>query len=101
MGAGGQCHALAALPPGKTQYPFYRRLGEPQGWSGRVRKILPPPGFDPQTVQPIASGYTDRTIPPHVQLYVNDVISLCCVFICCTPPRGWIRKTATHRRLAV
>jgi len=24
------------LPPGKTRYPFYRRLGGPQGLSGRV-----------------------------------------------------------------
>jgi hypothetical protein len=31
----------------------------PQGRSGRVRKILPPPGFDPQTVQPVASRYTN------------------------------------------
>jgi hypothetical protein len=36
---GGQHHALAALPPGKTRYPLYRRLGGPQGRSGRVRKI--------------------------------------------------------------
>jgi hypothetical protein len=28
MGVGGQCHALAALPPGNTRYPLYRRLGE-------------------------------------------------------------------------
>ena len=26
------------LPPGKTRYPFYRRLGEPQGRSGRGGK---------------------------------------------------------------
>ena len=26
------------LPPGKTRYPFYRRLGEPQGQSGRAEK---------------------------------------------------------------
>jgi len=26
-----------------------------------VRKISPPPGFDPQTVQPVASRYT--TLP--------------------------------------
>ena len=39
MGVGGQHHALAALPPGKTQYPLYRRLGRPLGWSGWVRKI--------------------------------------------------------------
>ena len=32
--------------PGKeTRYPLYRRLGGPQGRSGRVRKIFPPPGF--------------------------------------------------------
>jgi hypothetical protein len=47
------------LPPGKTRYPLYRRLGGPQGRSGQVRKISPPQGFDPQTVQPVASRYTD------------------------------------------
>ena len=26
---GGQCHALAALPPGKTPYPFCSRLARP------------------------------------------------------------------------
>jgi hypothetical protein len=36
---GGQHHATAALPQGKTRYPLYRRLGGPQGQSGRVRKI--------------------------------------------------------------
>jgi len=41
-GVGGQRHAPASLPPGKTRYPLYRRLGGPQGRSGRVRKILPP-----------------------------------------------------------
>jgi hypothetical protein len=53
-GVGGQRHAAAALPPGKTRYPLYRRLGGPQGRSGRVREISPPPGFDPRTVQPVA-----------------------------------------------
>ena len=55
----GQRHALAALLPGKTRYPLYRRLGRPQGPSGRVQKISPPPGFNPRTVQPVASRYTD------------------------------------------
>ena len=45
--------------PGKTWYPLYRRLGGPQGQSGPVRKISPPPGFDPRTVQPVVSRYTD------------------------------------------
>jgi hypothetical protein len=35
-GVGGQRHTAAALPPGKTRYPFYRRLCGPQGRSGRV-----------------------------------------------------------------
>jgi hypothetical protein len=47
------------LPSGKTRYPLYRRLGGPQGRYGQVRKISPPPGFDPRTVKPVASRYTD------------------------------------------
>ena len=62
MGVGGQRHAPAALPPVKTRYPLYRRLGRPQGRSGRVRKISPPPGFGPRTLQPVASRYTDWAI---------------------------------------
>ena len=49
-GVGGQHHGPAALPPRKTQYPSYRRLGGHQGRSGRVRNISPPPGFDSRTV---------------------------------------------------
>jgi hypothetical protein len=59
MGVGGQRHAPAALPPGMTRYPVYRRLGRPQGRSGRVLKISPPSGIDPLTVQLIVSRYTD------------------------------------------
>ena len=33
-----------SLPPAKTRYPLYRRLGGPQGRSGQVRKISPPTG---------------------------------------------------------
>jgi len=38
---GGYLHAPAALPPGMTRYPLYKRLGGPQAWSGRVQKISP------------------------------------------------------------
>ena len=61
-GVGGKRHAPATLPPGKTRYPLYRRLGGPQSRSGQVRKISPPPGFDPRTVQPVASRYTGYAI---------------------------------------
>ena len=63
-GWGGQRHAPAALPPGKDLAPIvYRRLGGPQGRSGRAREISPTPGFDPRTFQRVASHYTDSAIP--------------------------------------
>ena len=72
MGVGGQHHAPAALPPGKNRYPLYRGLGGPQGRSGRVRKISPPPGFDHRTVQPVANRYTDCAIPAPA-LKINNI----------------------------
>jgi len=55
-----------SLPPGKTRYPLYRRLGGPQGRLGQVRKISPPPGFEPRTVQPVAIRYTDWATRPTI-----------------------------------
>jgi len=60
---GGKRHAAAALPPGKTGYQLSRRLGGPRGRSGQVRKISPLQGYDPRTVQPVASRYIDHAIP--------------------------------------
>ena len=62
MGVGGQRHAPAALTPGKR--PGIRCIG---GWVGPragldgCGKSRPPPSpeFDPRTVQPVASRYTD------------------------------------------
>jgi hypothetical protein len=62
-GVGGQRHAPAALPPGKTRYPLNRRLGRPQGLSWQVRKISHHPGFDPRIVQPVTIRYTDWANP--------------------------------------
>jgi len=62
MGVGVQFHALTALLLGKTLHPLYRRLGGPQAWAGQVQKISPPPGFEPQTVHPVASCYTDYAV---------------------------------------
>jgi len=33
--------ACRTLPPGKTPYPFYRRLVGTQGWSGRAQNLVP------------------------------------------------------------
>jgi hypothetical protein len=58
-GEGSSSRPDRFLPPGKTRYPLYRKLGGPQSQSGQVRKISAPPDFDPRTVQPVVSRYTD------------------------------------------
>jgi len=70
MGVDCQRHVPAALPPGKNRHPFYRRLGGPQGRTGRVLKISPPTGFDPRIIQPVASRYTDWAIPARLWILV-------------------------------
>ena len=46
------------LPPGKTRYPLYWRLGGPQDRSGRAENLVPT-GIWSRTVQPVVSRYTD------------------------------------------
>jgi hypothetical protein len=60
-----------SLPPGKTRYPLYRRLGGSQGRSGLVRKIRFHPVFDPRTVQAVASRYTGYTTRPTCRFKAN------------------------------
>jgi len=64
-GVGGQRHDPAALPPGKTRYPLYRRLGGPQVRSEGVRKTLLLQEFDLRAFQPVARLCTDWAIPVH------------------------------------
>jgi hypothetical protein len=61
------------LPPGKTRYPLYRRLGGSQVRSGHVPKISPPPGFEHRTVQPVGSRYTDYATRPTVILFKDAI----------------------------
>ena len=77
-GEGSASRPGRSLPPGKTWYPMYRRLGEPQGRSGQVRKISPPPGFDPRTVQPVASRYNDYATRPTNTLGSGNIINCRC-----------------------
>jgi hypothetical protein len=101
MGVGGQRHAPAALPPGMTRYPLYRGLGGPQGQSGRLQKISIPPGFDPRTVQPVASRYTDYVIPAHkiahevVNIHLYHHIAQC--FGCPQSSSGIVGLLLTQR----
>jgi hypothetical protein len=40
-----------------------------------VRKISPPPGFDPRTVQPLGSRYAERaTGPPDHIFYIRQIL---------------------------
>jgi len=50
------------LPPGKTRYPFYRRLGGPQGRSGRAENLVPT-GIRSRTVQLVAQSLYRLSYP--------------------------------------
>ena len=52
------------LPLGKTRYPFYRRLGGPQGRSGRVENLVPT-GIRSRPVQPVAQSLYRLSYPTH------------------------------------
>ena len=77
-GVGGQSHSPATLTVGKTRYPLYGRLGGPHGRSELVRKIQSPLGFDPRTVQLVASRYIVYAIPAHEwQQNTFYIIAIC------------------------
>jgi len=62
------------LPPVKTRYPFYRKLGGPQSWSGREENLVPT-GIRSQTVQSVVSRYTDwATRSIYIYIYIYDCV---------------------------
>ena len=72
------------LHPGKTRYPFYRRLGEPQGRSGWAGNLIPTRIWS-RTVQPLVSCYTDwatwPTLKPIKYHYQNCLVWLLKIFL--------------------
>ena len=67
----------------ELQYPLKRRLDESQTQSGRVwRKgnILPQPGFEPRTVQPVGSHYINYAIPLLLIVIMTSILQepTCC-----------------------
>ena len=58
-GGGWSTPRPGRFTPRKDPVPTVQEAGWVPGRSGEVRKISPPPGFDPRTVQPVASRYTD------------------------------------------
>ena len=57
------------LPPGKTRCPFYRRLGGPQGRSGRAENLVLT-GIRSRTVQPVAQSLYRLSTRPTVLVVV-------------------------------
>jgi hypothetical protein len=51
-----------------------------EGRYGRVRKISPPLRFDPRTVQPVGSRYTDCAIPAQVYLLLQFYFDIAFIF---------------------
>jgi hypothetical protein len=76
------------LSPGKTRYPLYRRLGGPHGQSVRAWKISPTPGFNPRTVQPVVSRYTDWATRPKPLRYTTWIYVL-------------VHTQSAHRKITV
>jgi hypothetical protein len=58
MGVGGQRHAPSALFRERGTHCIGGWVGLRTGLDACV-KFRPPPGFDPRTVNPVASRYTD------------------------------------------
>jgi hypothetical protein len=89
MGMGRQRHALAALPPGKTWYPSYRKLDEPQGWvctgaenlgPTRIQSPDHPAGSEPLYQLSYRNLYKSEWTPLPL-IYLTTLIM--CVFLQC------------------
>ena len=84
------------LPLGKTWYPFYRRLGGPQGWSGREENLVLT-GIWSRAVQPVVSRYTDwatlvviiimRTTTTMMMMFQSATVFDHCQGDCCKSDR--------------
>ena len=68
------------LPPGKTRYPFYRRLGGPQDRSGRAENLVPA-GIRSRTVQLVAQSLYRLSYPAHEKytVYVRNIYETCSI----------------------
>ena len=62
------------LSPGKTQYPFYRRLGGPQGRSGWAENLVPT-GIQSRTIQPVAQSLYRLSYLVHmISMYLLQIM---------------------------
>jgi len=77
------------LPPGKTRYPFYRRLGGPQGRSGRAENLVPTGISIPDRPARSQSLYR-LSYPAHILQSINKLLSY-----------NQLQKVARQSRLSV
>ena len=77
----GQRHAPAARYHEKDPVPIVQEAGWAPGpvWTG-TENLAPPPGFDPRTIQPVASRYTDYATRPTIMkvIWSKEIYVLLC-----------------------
>jgi hypothetical protein len=83
------------LYPHKTRYPLYRSLGGLQGWFGLVRKISTLPGFDPRTVEAVASRCNDWVNPRETDAPSSPLGSIRTTHLCGLQPFATHQKCLT------
>jgi hypothetical protein len=87
---------------GKDPVPNVQEVGGPQGRSGQVRKISPQLGFDPRTVQSVASRYTDwATRPTMLNVPVSNICTYGFTLKALEQEPQWIKKRVTLSNLWV
>ena len=79
-GGGWSTPRPGQFTPGKeTRYPLYRRLGEPQGCSGRLQQI------SPKTLQPLASRCTDYALLAHGRITCIKILLFVSIYSLSVP----------------
>ena len=66
--------------PGKTRYPFYRRLGGPQARSERAENLVPT-GIRSRTVQPVAQSLYRLSYRAHILYRYWTITALALVVV--------------------
>jgi len=61
-------HRPGRFAPGKDPVPIVLKAGWAPWSVWIVVENVVPPGFNPRTVQPVASRYTDYAIPAHTMV---------------------------------
>jgi hypothetical protein len=70
----GLCKSTRAKEP----VPILQEAGGPQGRSRQVQEVSHLQGFEPLTVQPVVSRYTDHAIPAHTHTHTQNGFLLNC-----------------------